>query len=70
MVLNPRVNGYFEMYAGTSGFTFLQNTVDGSQPIAICNSSDKSVEFFGELDIPNHYNKTEIDARLMTNYQH
>ena len=26
------------------------------------NSLDKSVEFFGELDIPNHYNKTEIDA--------
>ena len=50
------------MYAGTSGFTFLQNIVDGSQPIAIFNSLDKSVEFFGELDIPNHYNKTEIDA--------
>ena len=50
------------MYAGTSGFTFLQNIVDGSQPIAAFNSLDKSVEFFGELDIPNHYNKTEIDA--------
>ena len=35
IVLNPRVNGYFEIYAGTSGITFLQNTVDGSQPIAI-----------------------------------
>ena len=35
MVLNPRLNGYFEMYAGTSGFSFLQNIVDGSQPIAI-----------------------------------
>ena len=62
IVLNPRVNYYFEMYAGTSGFTFLQNIVDGSQPIAIFNSLDKSVEFFGELGIPNHYNKTEIDA--------
>ena len=62
VVLNPRLNYYFEMYAGTSGFSFLQNIVDGSQPIAIFNYLDKSVEFFGELDIPNHYNKTEIDA--------
>ena len=62
IVLNPRVNGYFEMYAGTSGFSFLQNIVDGSQPIAMFNSLDKSVEVFGELDIPNHYNKTEVGA--------
>ena len=45
--LNPRVNGYFEMYAGTSGITFLQNIVDGSRPIAVFNSLDKSVEFLG-----------------------
>ena len=50
------------MYAGTSGFSFIQNIVDGSQPIAIFNSLDKSVEFFGDFDIPNFYNKTEIDA--------
>ena len=25
---------------------------------------DKSVEFFGDLDIPNHYNKTESDSLL------
>ena len=50
------------MYAGTSGFSFLQNIVDGSQPIAMFNSLDKSVEFFGDLDILNFYNKTEIDA--------
>ena len=62
VVLNPRVNGYFELHAGTSGFTFLQNTVDGSQPIAIFNFLDRSIEFFGDLDIPNFYNKTEIDA--------
>ena len=62
IVLNPRVNYYFGLYAGTSGMTFLQNTVDGSQPIAIFNSLDKSVEFFGNLDIPNFYNKTEVDA--------
>uniref|UniRef100_UPI004049C80D tail fiber domain-containing protein n=1 Tax=Flavobacterium sp. TaxID=239 RepID=UPI004049C80D len=60
--LNPRVNGYFELYAGTSGFAFLQNQQDGSQPIAIFNSLDKSVEFFGDLDIPNFYNKTEVDT--------
>ena len=50
------------MYAATSGFAFLQNQQDGAQPIAICNSLDKSVEFFGDLDIPNFCNKTEIDA--------
>ena len=48
------------MYAGTSGITFLQNIVDGSQPIAIFSSLDKSVEFLGGLDIPNFYNKAEV----------
>ena len=52
------------MYAGTSGITFLQNTVDGSQPIAIFNSLDKSVEFLGGLDIPNFYNKAEVDNSI------
>ena len=61
IVLNPRLNGHFELHAGTSGFTFLQNIVDGSQPIAIFNSPDKSVKSFGGLDT-NFYNKTEIDA--------
>ena len=37
IVLNPRLNCYFELHAGTSGITFLQNIVDGSQPIAIFN---------------------------------
>ena len=50
------------MYAGASGITFLQHIVDGSQPIAIFNSLDKSVEFFGDLDFLNFYNKAEIDA--------
>ena len=45
IVLNPRGNNYFEMYAGTSGISFLQNIVDGAQPIAIFNSLDKSVDF-------------------------
>ena len=62
IILHPRLNGYFELYAGTSGFSFLQNIVDGSQPMANFNSLDKSVEFFGDLDIPDFYNKTEIDA--------
>ena len=60
--LNPRLNCYFELYAGTSGFTFLQNILGGSQPIAMFNSLDKSVEFFGDLDMPYFYNKSEIDA--------
>ena len=54
----------FGFYAATSGFAFLQNQQDGSQPIAIFNSLDKSVEFFGDLDIPNFYNKTEINSML------
>ena len=62
IVSDPRLNDYFEMYAGTSGITFLQNTVDGSQPIAMFNSLNKSVEFFGDPDIPNFHNKTEVDA--------
>ena len=53
IVLNPRLNDYFEMYAGTSGFSFLQNIADGSQPKAIFNPLDKSVEFFWDLDTPN-----------------
>ena len=48
VVLNPRVNCYFELYAGTSGITFLQNIVDGFQPTAIFNSLCKS-GFFGIL---------------------
>ena len=45
IVLHPRLNGYFELFAGTSGISFLQHISDGSQPVAICNSLDKSVEF-------------------------
>ena len=56
VVLNPRLNLYFELFAGTSGFTFLQHIVDGSQPRAIFNSFDESVKFFGDLDILDFYN--------------
>ena len=62
LVLNPRVNGYFEIYSAPNGISFLQHNSDGSQPIAIFHSLDKSVEFFWNLDIPNFYNKTEVDA--------
>ena len=44
--LNPRVNGYFEIYSAPNGISFLQHNSDGSQPIAIFNSLDKSVELF------------------------
>ena len=65
IVINPRAYGIqFDMYAATSGFVFLQNQQDGAQPIAIFNSLDKSVEPFGDLDIPNFYNKTEINSML------
>ena len=57
-MMNPRAYGIdFEMYAGTSGFVFLQNINDGGQPIAIFNSFDRSIEFLGDCDIPNHYNE-------------
>ena len=59
--LHPRAyDAYFEMYAGPSVF-HVYNIVDGSQPIVIFKSLDKSIEFF-DLDIPNFYNKAEIDA--------
>ena len=46
IVINPRAYGIqFELYAATSGFAFLQNQQDGSQPIAILNPLDKSVDF-------------------------
>ena len=50
------------MYAAPNGISILQHISDGSQPIAIFNSLDKSVDLFGDFDIPNFYNKTEIDA--------
>ena len=52
------------MYAGTSGFAFLQNQQDGAQPIALFNSLDKSCELFGDLDILNLYNKSDINSML------
>ena len=53
VVLNPRLNVYFEMYAAPNGTSILQNIVDGSQPIAFFNSLNKSVKSFRNLDIPN-----------------
>ena len=51
----------FEMYAAPNGISILQHMSDGSQPIAMFNSLHKSVKLFGDLDIPNFYNKAEID---------
>ena len=62
IVLNPRVNCYFEIYSAPNCISFLQHNSDGTRPIAIFNSLDKSVEFFGDPDIPNLYKKTETDA--------
>ena len=62
---HPRAYGVqFGIYAGTSGFAFLQNQRDGAQPIALFNSLDKSCDFFGGLDIPNSYNKSEMNSML------
>ena len=66
MCLNPRLNGHFELHAGTSGFSCLQNIVDGSQPIAIFNPLDKSVNISRNPDIPNFNNKMK-QMLLMTN---
>ena len=43
IVLNPRVNCYFEIYSAPNCISFLQHNSDGTQPIAIFNSLDKSV---------------------------
>ena len=39
--LNPRVNGYFEIYAAPNRISLLQHIPDGSQPIAMFNSLEK-----------------------------
>ena len=70
-LLNPRVNVYFEIHAAPNGISFLQHNSDGSQPKAIFNSLDKSVELFRDLDIP-FYNKNGtgyfITNRNLVNY--
>ena len=43
---------------------FLQNIDDGGQPITTFNLLDQSCEFFGNLDIPNYYNKNEVDSLI------
>ena len=54
--MNPRSGGVgFELYSGTSGIIFLQNTVGGGQPLAIMNSLGKSIEIFGDVGIPDYY---------------
>ena len=58
--LNPRVNLHVEIYAAPNGISFLQHIVDGSQPIAIFSSLDKSVELFRDLDIPNFLIKMKL----------
>ena len=50
------------MYAGPSGISILQHIPDGSQPIAIFNSLNKSVEFFVDLDTPDFYGNIETHA--------
>ena len=48
--MHPRAYGaQFEIYAGTSGFAFLQNQQDGGQPIAIFNSLDQSCDIFADV---------------------
>ena len=43
--MHPRAYGtQFAMYAGTSGFAFLQNQQDGGQPIAIFDLLDRSCD--------------------------
>ena len=67
LAMNPRAYGVqFEIYAATSGFAFLQNQRDGAQPLDIFHSLDQSVEFCGDVDTPNHYNKTEISSMMAT----
>ena len=60
--MNPRSGGvYFEIYAGTSGVIFLQHIADGGQPSAIFNSLAQSCESFGDVGIPNIYDRNSID---------
>ena len=60
--MNSRPGGvYFEIYAATSGVIFLQNIADGGQPLAIFNSLGYSCDFFGDVDIPNFYDRNSTD---------
>ena len=49
-------------------FTFLQNTIHGSAPIAQFYSSTKLCTFHGDCEIPNMYNKTSVDLLIADTY--
>ena len=63
--MDPKSGGiHVEVYSGTTAIIFLQNTVDGGQPLAIFNSLDRSITSFGDCDIPNHYNRNELGSLI------
>ena len=47
----------FQLNSGTDKFTFLQNTIHGSAPIAQFYSSTKLCTLHGDCEIPNMYKK-------------
>ena len=56
--MHPRAYGIqFEVYAGTSGFAFTKPT-RWSSTDGFLNFLNRSIELFGDYDIPKHYNKT------------
>ena len=58
----------FQMNSGTGNFTFLQNSVHGSAPIAQFDSSTKICTFHGDCEIPNMYNKSFVDFLIADIY--
>ena len=61
-VMHPRNydGAAFQMNSGTCNFTFLQNTIHGSAPIAQFYASTKTCTFHGDCEIPNMYNKSSV----------
>ena len=62
-MLNPRAydNAVVGMICGTDDFAIRQNPIRGGQPVAQFYSSTKACTFHGDCEIPNMYNKTDVD---------
>ena len=61
---HPRMyNGtVFDMTSGTDYFAFRQNRIHGGAPIVTFNSQAKHCNFVGDVEIPNYYASSGVDA--------
>ena len=70
IVMQPRNydGAVFQMNSGTDNFTFLQNTIHGSAPIAHFYSSTKLGAFHCDCEIPNMYIKPSVNLLIANIY--